>query len=108
MGSIYRPKYKDRQGIERESSVWWTSYYTHGRQIREGTETADLGDATEKLKQKEGAASKGRITESMERKHQPGTGNNQAGLLSRNSKAYRFRSASHFPTRRRQRKAGLF
>jgi integrase len=68
MESIYRPKYKDRHGIERESSVWWISYYTHGRQIRESTETADLGDAKEKLKQKEGAASKGRITESMERK----------------------------------------
>ena len=50
MGSIYRPKYKDRHGETRESAVWWISYYTHGRQIRESTETADYGDAKEKLK----------------------------------------------------------
>ncbi len=68
MGSIYRPKYKDRHGEKRTSAVWWISYYTHGRQIRESTDTADYGDAKEKLKQKEGDATKGRITKSMERK----------------------------------------
>ena len=28
MGSIYRPKYKDRHGAERESAVWWIQYYS--------------------------------------------------------------------------------
>jgi site-specific recombinase XerD len=68
MGSIYRPKYKDRHGQERMSAVWWVKYYVNGRPVRESTETANLGDAKEILKQKEGDATKGRTTKSMERK----------------------------------------
>jgi integrase len=68
MGSIYRPKYTDRHGTERTSGVWWISYYTHGKQIRESAETADLGEAKELLKQKEGDATRRRATKSMERK----------------------------------------
>lgn len=68
MGSIYRPKYTDRHGAERESAVWWIQYYSHGRKIRESTETADFGEAKEFLKKQEGEATKGRMTKSMERK----------------------------------------
>lgn len=68
MGSIYRPKYKDRHGSERESAVWWIQYYSRGRKIRESTETTDAGEAKELLKRKEGDATKGRSTKSVERK----------------------------------------
>lgn len=61
MGSIYRPKYKDRHGAERESAVWWIQYYSHGRKIRESTDTSDLADAKEYLKKQEGEATKGRL-----------------------------------------------
>ena len=68
MGSVYRPTYKDRHGSKREASVWWISYYSHGKQIRESTDTADFGEAKDKLKDAEGKATRGRITKSMERK----------------------------------------
>jgi integrase len=56
MGSLYRPKYKDRHGEERTSAVWWIQYYAHGRKIRESAETADLGEAKDLLKKREGVA----------------------------------------------------
>lgn len=68
MGSLYRPKYTDRHGQERESAVWWIQYYSHGRKIRESTDTVDFGEAKEALKKREGEATKGRTTKSMERK----------------------------------------
>ena len=68
MGSIYRPKYKDRNGQERESSVWWIQYFSRGRRLRESTDTEDFADAKQILKQREGDATKGRVTKSMEHK----------------------------------------
>jgi integrase len=68
MGSIYRPKYKDRHGVERESAIWWIQYYSHGRKIREATDTTDFTEAKDKLKEAEGKTTRGRITRSMERK----------------------------------------
>jgi integrase len=68
MGSIYRPKYTDRQGEKRESAVFWIQYYSHGRKIRESTETADFTDVKDILKKREGEATKGRVTHSLERK----------------------------------------
>jgi integrase len=56
MGSIYRPKYIDRHGEERESSIWWIAYYSSGRLIREGTDTSDYEEAKRELKKREGAA----------------------------------------------------
>jgi integrase len=56
MGSLYRPKYKDRHGQERESSVWWIQYYSRGQKTRESTKTTDYDDAKEFLKSKEGEA----------------------------------------------------
>lgn len=60
MGSIYRPKYRDRHGNDRESAVWWIKFYAHGRAIRESTETADYDEARDLLKKKEGEAVSGR------------------------------------------------
>jgi integrase len=56
MGSIFRPKYKDRHGKERTSSKWWIQYYSRGRKIREATDTTDLVEAKDKLKKREGEA----------------------------------------------------
>ena len=67
MGSIYRPKYSYK-GKTRISAVWWFQYCSRGRVFRESTETVDFQEAKEKLKQKEGEATKGRGTKSMERK----------------------------------------
>jgi integrase len=67
VGSIYRPKYKYK-GQERTSSVWWIQYCAHGRVFRESADTADYQEAKDKLKQKEGAATRGRLNKSMERK----------------------------------------
>ncbi len=56
MGSLYRPKYRDRHGQERQSSIWWIKYYSRGRMIREGTETTDYELAKDFLKKREGEA----------------------------------------------------
>jgi len=45
MGSIYRPKYKDRHGQEQTSAVWWIQYYSRGRKIRVSTDTAEYSEA---------------------------------------------------------------
>lgn len=77
MGSIYRPKYKDRNGEKRESSLWWIKFYSHGRAIRESTETADHETAKEILKKREGesvddlhtAASRKTVFEELAKDH---------------------------------------
>jgi integrase len=67
MGSIYRPKYS-YQGQQRTSAVWWISYYTRGKHVRESTETAEFAAAKDILKKREGEATKGRVTHNLERK----------------------------------------
>jgi len=39
MGSLYRPKYKNKAGELVESAVWWLSFYANGRQVRESSKT---------------------------------------------------------------------
>jgi integrase len=59
MGSIYRPKYKNKSGDWVESSVWWLSYYANGRQVRESSKTDKQSKALGLLRAKEGDAAKG-------------------------------------------------
>lgn len=68
MGSIYRPKYTDRHGQERESAVWWIQYYSHGRKMRESTDTADYETAKDLLKKREGEAVDGKVLPEMRRR----------------------------------------
>lgn len=68
MGSIYRPKYRDRRGMERTSAIWWIQYYRRGKKIRESARTTDATEARALVKQREGDATRGRTTRSMERK----------------------------------------
>jgi hypothetical protein len=56
MGSVYRPKYTDRHGNQRESAIWWMAFYSDGRLIRESTEHTDYEEAKKVLKRKEGQA----------------------------------------------------
>lgn len=59
MGSIYKPKYKDRDGETRESAVYWIKYYKNGRPIRESSGSSKHEDAKRLLKIREGRAAQG-------------------------------------------------
>jgi hypothetical protein len=54
MGSLYRPKYKDRHGMTRESAVWWVRYRQHGKTVRQSTETTLEAKARRFLQEHEG------------------------------------------------------
>jgi integrase len=95
MGSIYRPKYK-YEGQERTSAVWWIQYCAHGRVFRESAETSDYQEAKDKLKQKEGAATRGRLTKSMERKV---PFSELTGLVEKDYELNKYRSASDIELR---------
>jgi len=38
-GSIYKPKYRAKNGAVRESRIWWIKYYKYGRPLRETSES---------------------------------------------------------------------
>lgn len=44
-GSIFRPKYRDKNGELVESQVYWVKYYKDGKPLRESTKTADYDEA---------------------------------------------------------------
>jgi hypothetical protein len=54
MGAIFRPKYTGRDGVVRESAVWWARFRQHGKTVRQSTETADERKAQAVLREKEG------------------------------------------------------
>jgi integrase len=54
MGSLYRPKYRDRHGEIQESGVWWVRFRQHGRTVRQSTDTADERKARAFLREREG------------------------------------------------------
>ncbi len=60
MGSLFRPKYRDRDGTLKEASVWWLKYRANGRVIRESSGTSAEAEAKRLLKRREGAAAEGR------------------------------------------------
>jgi integrase len=60
MGSLYRPKFRARDGTPKESRVWWLKYRVDGRVIRESSETHKEAEARRLLRQREGAAAEGR------------------------------------------------
>src|SRR5258705_54707 len=61
-GSIYKPKYRNKNGELVESSIWWLKYYQPGnpKPIRESTETDSWDEANRKLKRKNGDVVTGR------------------------------------------------
>ena len=54
MGAIYRPKYRGRDGVVRESAVWWVRFRQHAKTVRQSTETTDERKARTFLREKEG------------------------------------------------------
>jgi integrase len=54
MGKIFRPKYKDRNGVIRESAVWWIRFRQHGKTERQSTETTSETKARTFLREREG------------------------------------------------------
>src|SRR5262245_8589499 len=60
MGSLYRPKYRDRNGECQQSAVWWLKYRMHGRVLRESSGTESEQQARRLLKRREGAVEEGR------------------------------------------------
>src|SRR5215510_2738418 len=54
MGAIFRPKYTDRDGVVRESAVWWVRFRQHGKTVRQSTETTDAKKAEKFLREREG------------------------------------------------------
>ncbi len=61
MGSVYKPKYRDKDGTMKESAVWWIKYYRNGKPYRESTKTTKITEAQRKLKQREGEIVHGRL-----------------------------------------------
>ena len=59
MGSIYKRKWKDKNGDVHESDVWWIKYYKDGKPIRESTESHKETEAKKLLKKREGDAVSG-------------------------------------------------
>lgn len=59
MGSIYRPKYKARDGTVKESKTWWVKFYRDGHPTRESTETEKRTEAERFLKDREGSVVRG-------------------------------------------------
>ena len=59
MGAIFRPKYTGRDGIVRESAVWWVRFRQHGKTVRQSTETEDERKARAFLREKEGKVALG-------------------------------------------------
>jgi hypothetical protein len=57
MGSIYKLKWKDKDGTIHESEVWWIKYYRNGRPMRESTESDKESEAKKLLKLREGEMS---------------------------------------------------
>lgn len=54
MGAIFRPKYTGRDGVIRESAVWWVRFRQHGKTVRQSTDTDNDHKARAFLREREG------------------------------------------------------
>lgn len=61
MGSVYRPKYKNKNSEYVESEIWWIKYYRNGKPFRESSGSKRKTDAERKLKSREGDIADGRF-----------------------------------------------
>jgi integrase len=53
-GSIFKPKYRAKNGEVRESRIWWIKYYKYGRPLRETSESEKRGVAERLLRRRLG------------------------------------------------------
>ena len=68
MGSIYKQRWKDKNGTVHESSIWWVKYYRDGKPIRESSETEKISEARKFLQRREGDVAKGFPVSGRERR----------------------------------------
>jgi len=61
MGAIFRPKYRGKDGVVREASVWWVRFRQHGKTVRQSTETTSETKAREFLRKQEGKVALGQF-----------------------------------------------
>lgn len=61
MGMIFRPKYRAKDGTQKESAVWWVKYYRNGKPYRESTNTTKEHEAKRFLKKREGQIEEGKF-----------------------------------------------
>jgi integrase len=59
MGSIYKKKYKNKEGELYEGNVWWIKYYRNGKPFRESSSSIKITTAKKLLQEREGEISKG-------------------------------------------------
>jgi len=59
MGAIYKPKYRDRHGMIRESEVWWVRFRQHGKAVRQSTDTTSEAKARAFMREREGKVALG-------------------------------------------------
>jgi integrase len=60
VGSIYRPKYRNRKSRRvRQSKIYWIKYYRNGKAERENTHFTDFSAAKRLLQSREGDAARG-------------------------------------------------
>ncbi len=59
-GSIFRPKYRDKDGNLVESMVYWVKYYKGGKPLRESTKTTDYDEAVAFLADRMADVTKGK------------------------------------------------
>ena len=59
-GSIFRPKYRDKNGELVESQVYWVKYYKDGKPLRESTKATDYDEAVAFLADRVADVTKGK------------------------------------------------
>lgn len=59
MGSIYKKKWKNKDGVTVEGRIFWIQYYRNGRACRESSGSAKESDAKRLLKLREGDVARG-------------------------------------------------
>jgi integrase len=59
MGAIFRPRYRGKDGVVRESAVWWIRFRQHGKTVRQSTETTSETKARDFLRKQEGKVALG-------------------------------------------------
>ena len=61
MGTIYKRKWKDKDGNWVEGNVYWIKYYRHGKPYRESSKTEKITEAQRLLKKREGEIAEGKL-----------------------------------------------
>jgi len=61
MGTIYRRKWRDKDGNVKEGNIWWIKYSRHGKPYYESSRSSKEKDAIRLLRKREGEIAEGKI-----------------------------------------------